>query len=252
MAKMTLLEIVQSIASDMDSDYVNDIGESVESEQLTNIVKQSYFYIINNVLELPEHQEILTLTALGDTNHPTWFLIPDNVKRIDLVRYNTATLDEPDLRYEDIEWMEPLSFQWRVNQRTESDDNVVAYSDFNAGKLLIQNDKKPQWWTTFDDKYVIMDSYDSSVESTLQSSKLFCYGLKEPAWELSNSFVPDLDAEFFPLLLNEAKAQAFIDIKQVSNTKAEQRARKQATSIHNKMHKHLENYHAKQPNYGRK
>lgn len=252
MPKMTLLEIVQSIASDMDSDYVNDVGESVEAEQLANIVKQSYYHLINNVLELPEHQEILTLTALADTNHPTYFLIPDAVKRIDLVRYNTETLTDTDLRYEDVDYMPPAEFQWRVNQRKESDTAVVAYSDFNAGQLLIRNDKKPEWWTSFDDKYVVMDSYDSDTEATLQSSKLFCMGIKEPTWTLSNTFVPDLDVDFFPLLLNEAKRQAFVELKQVENAVAKDRSRSQITRLHNNVHKVPRRRLDEQPNYGRK
>jgi hypothetical protein len=41
MAKMTLLEIVQDILSDMDSDEVNSINDSVESLQLAQMIKST-------------------------------------------------------------------------------------------------------------------------------------------------------------------------------------------------------------------
>lgn len=46
MAKLTLLDIVQDILSDMDSDTVNSITDSVESLQIAQIVKTTFFEII--------------------------------------------------------------------------------------------------------------------------------------------------------------------------------------------------------------
>ena len=44
---MTLLEIVQDILSDMDSDEVNSINDSVESLQVAQIVKTAYYNIVD-------------------------------------------------------------------------------------------------------------------------------------------------------------------------------------------------------------
>ena len=251
MPKLTLLDMVQDILSDMDSDYVNSIGDTVESDQVTRIIKATYYDLINNVIDIPEHEEIVNLTALADTNHPTWFQYPSNVKRISLFKYNNATVDNTDLRYEEVKYKTPVDFEAYVNARTESDTNVVAYTDFNAGKLLIINDKHPQYWTSFDDKYLICDSFLNTVDTTLQASKTFCLCLTEPTWTNSNTFTPDLDAEFFPLLLAEAKSTCFTALKQVANAKEERKARRQLTHIHNKAHKKAQDRHAAQPNYGR-
>jgi hypothetical protein len=248
---MTLLEMVQDILSDMDSDHVNTIGDSIEAQQIATIIKNTYFWMIDNVLDLPEHAELLTLTALGDTTHPTYFSIPTDVKRIDYLRYNSEDLVDTDLDYRDLKWLPPRDFEKMVNSRNESDTNVSLIVDFNHGSLLIENDKMPQWWTSFDDFYIVMDSYDSAVESTLQQSKLLGWGLKQPAWSTVDTFVPDLDTNIFPLLYNEAKAACFIDIKQVQNIKAERRSRDQITRIHNKTHTTPRDRHAEQPNYGR-
>jgi hypothetical protein len=250
--KMTLLDITQSILSAMDSDYANSIGDTVEAEQVATIVKETYYYLINNILDLPEHKEIISLTALADTNHPTYFTIPSNVKRIELFRYNRATASDTDLNYGTVEYITPIEFQNLVNMRKESDSAVIKYSDFSAGSLLIQNDKHPDYWTSFDDNYIVCDSFLSSLDSTLQASKTFCYGLTEPTWTHSDNFIPDLDSHLFPLLLEEAKSAAFVYLKQVSNPNSQSRARKQLTQLYNSKHRVPRNRHDEQPNYGRR
>jgi hypothetical protein len=47
MAKMTLLEMTQSILSAMDSDPVDSIDETVESIQVADIVKESFTNLLS-------------------------------------------------------------------------------------------------------------------------------------------------------------------------------------------------------------
>ena len=46
--KYTLLEIVQEILSDMDSDEVNSIDDTVESQQVASIVRSAYMALMSN------------------------------------------------------------------------------------------------------------------------------------------------------------------------------------------------------------
>jgi len=251
MAKMTLLDMTQNILSAMDSDYVNSIGDSVEADQIAVVIKETYFDLISSVLKLPEHKEIINLTGLGDTAHPNYLKLPDSVMEIDFFRYDKQTLIDTDLNYQDIDFLEPRVFQNRFNGRTESDSNTVAISDFAAGKLLVENDKHPDFWTTFDDLHIVCDSFDSAVDSTLQQSKTFCYGLTEPTWTHDDNFIPDMDSYKFTLLLEEAKSTCFINFKQVTNVKSERKARRQLTSGQNKLHRRKVDNLGRQPDFGR-
>lgn len=252
MAKRTLLDMVQSILSDMDSDHANSIGENEEALQVANIIRETYFYIIQNVVDLPEHEELLTMTALADLTRPNYVVIPEDVKEISYIRYDMSDKVDTDLRYEDVVYLVPQEFQRRVNRRIQSDTNVVTVSDPNHGKLLIEDDVQPTWWTTFDDEFVVFDSYNKNADDTIQAAKIFAWGLKEPVFKMEDTFIPDLDSAMFPLLMNESKSAAFVDVKQVGNRKAEQRARTQWTQIHNKTHKSPRDRHAEQPDYGRR
>ena len=251
MPKMTLLEMVQSILSDMDSDTVDSIGDTVESGQVAQIVKDTYYTVISH-LEVPEHNGLLQVTGLANSAKPNYLKLPDSVAYIKWLKYDKRTTTDTDKNYVTVPFVPVEDFLDRVLQRKESDSNVVPITDFSSASLLIINDKHPEFYTSFDDEYLVFDSFDSSVDSTLQQSKTMCYGKVEPSWTHTDTFVPDLDAQFFPYLLSEAKAASFVNLKQVSNAKEEGRARRQLTRWqHNKHRTTNKNKTDWQPNYGR-
>jgi hypothetical protein len=225
MSKLTLLDIVQRTLSSMDADTVNSFDDTVESEQVAYIVRDVYYDLINDI-EIPEHRKLITLTALGAVATPTNMKIPDGVRRIEEVRYNTIKSGDSDKDYTIINYIEPQEFLQRTLSRTSSDSNITSVT-IDGGEVLIQSDKAPEYYTSFDDEYLIFDSYDSDVDSTLQSSKFIVWAIQEPTFTLSNTFTPDLDVNLFPLLLNEVKSVAHVELNQQANPKAEQMALKQ-------------------------
>jgi hypothetical protein len=56
--KRTLLEMVQSILSDMDSEDVNSISDTNEAEQIASVIEDTYYNIIS-ARDIPEHQQLL-------------------------------------------------------------------------------------------------------------------------------------------------------------------------------------------------
>lgn len=254
MPKMTLLDMVQNILSDMDSDEVNSISDTTESLQVASIIKETYYYLIDN-RKIPENEGLLQMQALGDTSHPSHMKVPDNIQEVAWIKYNIAKLGDPSPRWTDITFKEPPDFLDIVNSYTPTDDNIEAVSDITSSStLLIRNDTAPAHYTSFDDEYIVFDSYDSEVDSTVQQSKTMAFGKEEPAWVNSDTFIADIDSNLFSLFLNEAKSQAFVTLKQVSNSKSEQRARKQRTLQQNRQNRLDErgNLLDRQPNYGRR
>jgi len=79
--KSTLLEITQMILNDLDSDEVNDIDDTIESQQVANIVKQCYFELIAN-RNWPHLRKLTTLDSSLDTSKPTHLQIQENMKEL--------------------------------------------------------------------------------------------------------------------------------------------------------------------------
>ena len=230
--KKTLLEIVQNILSDLDSEDVNSISDSVEAAQIANVVENTFYNIVST-REIPEHHSLIKLTALSDTNFPTHFSYPDNVKGVSGLWYDVSS--DSSFEYREITYVDPRDFLSRLGSPST---NYTLVSDKVAGtKMRIGNNKMPNFYTSFDDQYIVMDSHDGSIDSTLMETKIRVMGYTIPIFSISDSYVPDLDAEMFQYLVNESKSVCFSLFKGGPDPKIDQAARRQKSYVQNDMHK---------------
>lgn len=226
--KLTLLEMVQEILSSMDSVEVNSITDTTESLQVAHVVKNCYYDLINRT-KLPETYSLFNLDPSGDNTKPTLMSVPRDYSEVQWIKYNTETLTETDINMVLMEYLPLDSFLDYVHQYSESDTNVGTFtqtSENSSFTVLYKNDKAPQFYTTFDDTTILFDSYDADVDTTLQSSKSLAYGRKVISFDLSDNYTPELDANHFSLLLNEAKSLAWTELKQSVHQKAELNSRR--------------------------
>ena len=219
--KQTLLEIVQDILSDADSDLVSTIGETPESEQVAQIVKRTFIDLVST-RDWP-HLKTLEQCASGTVAQPTHCALPSDTKELHEVRYNVST-DTAKVTYKVITYMYPDEFLDLINKRDTSKDNVQSVLDGSDVVLAIINDTAPTYWTSFNDTEIVFDSYDNSTDTTIQNSKSSLLLEKSPAWVNQDDAVPDLPIEAFSLLIAEAKSRAFLALSQEPNEKAEQQA----------------------------
>ena len=247
MAKLTLLDLTQRILNDMNGDEVNSISDTLESQQVAQIIRDTYEEIIAS-RHWPHLNSLITMTPHGSAR-PTHMDLADEWSYIDVIKYNvreqTATRDS----YDDIDYMEPNDFLNLLNQRNSSASNIDTITDPSGVSLFIVNDDRPRYWTTFDDETIVFDSYDSLVDTNLQESKSQCWGNVATTWSHTDTFVPDLPAKSFPYLLAEAKSVAFNALMQVGNQKAEQQSRRQRVWL--ARDKWRANGGMQFPNYGR-
>jgi len=227
--KTTLLQIVQSILSDMDSEEVNSISDSVEAQQIASVVEDVYFNIVS-AREIPEHNTLIYLTSLADTTRPTHFQYPSNVSKLHTVEYNVGTTNDPN--YKEILFLEPFDFIKNMNQK-----GTQVLSKENGVRLYVSTDRPPTYYTSFDDKHIVMDSYDSSVEATLSEFKTRAFGKTLPTFSQIDSFQPDLDNTLMPLLLAESKSTCFSLFKGGPDPKVEQAARRLKSYVQNDQHR---------------
>jgi hypothetical protein len=241
--KRTLLQIVQNILSDMDSEDVNSISDSVEATQVASVVRDVYFNMVSTRM-IPEHKQLTKLTSLSSSARPTHFKIPDSVKIIDSLHYNISTTGGVSFR--ELKYLEPLLF---LTLNSEGGSSVVVYDVKGNTPILIRNDGMPTYFTSFDDEHIIMDSFDSSYSQTLTEVNTQAYCQKIPDFTVSDDYTPDVDDVLFPYLIAESKSTCFSLFKSGVDQKIEQAARRQKSYVQNDIYRiHQEN---KRPKYGR-
>lgn len=215
--------MVQSILNSMDGSQVNSYTDTLESTAIATIIQDNYNYIVAQQ-NLPEDYTLFELTASGDSTLPTVMYLPPGYTNMEWIKYNTAI--SGDAYLEDVEYMDLDQFL-REMYLLNTTMTGVGHGTITIGTdtidLFFHNDTKPRFYTTFNDSTIIFDAYNSVVDTTLQKAKSLAYGLKFPTFTLSDNAVPTLDEDMFPLLLNESKAQAFVELKQAGNANAERK-----------------------------
>jgi len=243
--------MVQNIASALDTDEINSITDTTESLQIAEIIKETFYEQFNNIF-IPEFRTLVQLEDVNDLTRPNYLRIPSTVNRLEWVKYknfgNYAKL-------EDVEYVTPEEFLDTQLQYDQYINNVTLVNDASGLNYYIQNNMSPTMYTMFDDEYLVFDSYDADEEDTLKGTSTIALGIRAFEFELDDDFVPPLDASLFPLLLAEAKSTAFINLKQISSSKEEQRARRQRIRMQNdqfKSRKAQSRYFTDGPNYARR
>ena len=223
MSKKTLLEIVQDTLSDMVSDEVNSIDDTVESQAVAAIVRSVCESMWAN-RNWPHMKNLIQLDSLVDTARPVYLKLPERLKELISISYDKRKITETSTKYRELTYKSPEDFLKLVSQRDEDKPEVISVQDFSGITLLIYNNKAPDFWTSFDDVHIVTDSYDASVDSTLKKSKTACTAFITPQFVRSNEAVPELPEEAFPALISEVKSTAFYDLKQMANEKEEKRS----------------------------
>lgn len=230
--RYNLLKMVQLILSAMDSDEVDSIEDTVESKQVVDVIEVTYNDIVSTI-DFPDKWDFFQLQPSLDVTKPTLLSVPDNVGRIEYIQYETEDSGSDNLDYRTIRCSDRFEFLRRMDKlfnTADSPTRLYSYDYLNddgeSFKIQGYNDVQPNYYMTPNNRTIIFDNFDASQGSTIVGARTRCYGMMIPSFVRNDTFVPDLDPRQFTLLLNEAKAQAFIELKQIENTKAEKRAKK--------------------------
>jgi hypothetical protein len=250
----TLLDIVQGILSTLDSDTVNSISDTVEADQVADIVKQCYFDIVDEY-QLPGNRVITNLEGVSDVNRPNMLKIPDDTQSLIHWQYDGRILNSDPLNYLPVEYRPPDLFLEEVNRRDslETTKYIVVYVQPNV-PIITDFTTHPQRWTSFDDKYIVTDNFCLDVDASLQASKTQAWVEKRHIFEKTDEYIPTLPDNLQSILYRTAENMAYALNKQVVNPKLEQKEARLRIRTQRNKHRsqQTENNFMNGVNYGRK
>ena len=232
--KMTLLEIVQAVLSRAEDDEVNSIDDSEPSLLCAQRAKEEYFDLVNDV-DWPHLNTVTQLASVSDATQPTVLSIPDTVVLMDVegvIQYDITTSSDDNTKFRELVYKTPGDFLRYLANRNDSDSAVTKYTGYQGIPLLIRTDTMPTYWTTFDDEYVVCDSFYSTDETWLQGTKTTIKAKKIPTWTEDDDFIPDLPDNLFPMYLSKVTTKYFLyhtqkfnqlDLQETQSGKSRQR-----------------------------
>lgn len=205
---MNLQEMTERVAEFVNADKVDSINDTDESFKIATIIKETYEEMILSK-EIQTALELFQLQSSSNASAKTCLIIPDEALTLDIVKYT-----HKDGKIYSPQYMEPMEFiDWTLGADTTL-PVVETVTDAESGAVYnIRTDKDPSYYTIISGKYLIFDSYNSEFESTLQGRHCICYGHTLPAFEMKDTFVPDLQEQQFPILLSRAKTAADMELR---------------------------------------
>ena len=225
MQKLTLLEMVQSILSSMGNDSVSDIGKSEDAEDVVLIIRDEYNKMMA-AADWPHLKTVTNLTAVADATKPTLMKVPTDVAEVTVIQYNKIKSGETASSFRDVDYLTPTEFQSMCLERSTDNTNVSTYTTDDGAVINYYNDQGPNFYTSFDDEYIVFDAIDTAVDTTLQSSKTLAEVIKTTTFISDNATVLDLPGRMFPTLLAKCKvvANELIEQRDIKNDAADARS----------------------------
>lgn len=240
MSVYTSLKTVQHVLGAMESNNVNTCGGSIESAEVHRIMEEVY----NELMaygEWPHLNKITTLETYGQLAYPTYLRIPNDIATIKLFMYN-----KKELRYKT-----PEEFIGLMYQLSTDLDTVDELFSLDGVKLNIINNQEPTYWTSFDEKYIVTDSYNKEDSDTLLAGNTTIYAKQSNKWLADDDFVPNMPEEMFPTYLAKVKARAFLQLKREQSIPDERQAMAGMSKIRRELSKLHDKNNYRRNGYGR-
>jgi hypothetical protein len=244
----TILGLLNDILVFLNFETVNDINESEVSEQVYSTMKDIFYHLISQ--DDWEHtRETFSLIGANDTNKPVLMQVPEEITNLEELFYKNTSGD-----YIEIEFVKSSDFVKRLNGVSGS--NYAEYSGMVKKlntPLKIMNNVDPTFCTSFDDVNIIFNSFNNTVETTLQETKCLAHGVAYPIFPITNDEEIDLPADLlWSYFMPEAKSTCSLVVNKFVDEKQESLS----TRGRNKMYSAKGKLGGKQPpriqNYGRR
>ena len=215
----TLLDVVQHLLSATSGETVNSIFDTVESEQMARIVQDCYETLLAS-MDFSDRFGLYELEASGTSTKPVLMSLPSSATTLEWLKYDCRTSSDTssvmtDLKYVDLETF--LSMMYSINTDEQDTESFSTTINNASVEVIYRTDRSPSIFTMYDNSKVLFDSVDTEVEVTLQKTKTLAYGRLDFSFSLTDTFVIPFDESATQLLIQDAKTQAYNELRQMEN-----------------------------------
>lgn len=214
--KKTLLQIVQSTLGAMDSDLVDTIGETVESEQIAVLAEEVY-YELATYASIPQFERLAQLVGKSTRDQATVMELPENCTDIKDIRYQHTDANGKTCMVS-IHYVTPEVFLNTQLALKVGDDNVDVNLMEDGIKIPYLTDRGPTCWTSFDEQELVFDAVDRAVQGdeTLHNDASLVLAYIVPKFKMEDTYTPEIPPKMFSQYMNQIKEYSFNEQKQIA------------------------------------
>lgn len=220
--KLTYIDLLRQILAEIESDEVNSLLDTVESEQITLVIYRIYKSIAatHNL----EHLKRFVI-PFPEPGTPTFFELPSEVNNISWIKHNNRVIGGP-ANYTTL-YFRPSEVFMRVLAGRDSSAGNVTTVVKDGIPYNIYTDRHPRYFTVLNKTKLLFDSYMSSLDvAGIDVNNLQIYGQLDPVIEIDDNYEFDMPSDIMTYFVNECISYAYTVIKQLPNPKIEQLSQK--------------------------
>lgn len=196
----TLNYTVQRVLEKLNLDPVSSISDT-EDSVLVSREAETTFYDMLTRAEWKSNLDLVKVESVSDLNNPTALRLKDKISSFGSIRYDVTTTEDEYKNIRTLVWLEPEDFLEKIFKNNTGKDHVQVV-DYKGVSLFIDNDKMPDYYTSFDNEHLILDSYHKETEDTVVGSKTVAYAEVEPSWINTDEFIIPIQESLYPLYLS--------------------------------------------------
>ena len=227
--RYTNLKLLQQVARALNSDEVDLVDETLESQDILGIMERTLDDILGR-----RHWEFMRdkLGVMTAGNSVIQTTLPIQLVRLQELQYRDTSIVEG--KYTKLIYMESQDFIRRLQSNDKAASNTDEV-DIGGVKVWPRNDVRPMFYTSLDELTILVDSYDISEDATgIDATKMSVLGILKPVFDFtitSGAITQAIPEQMFNYWLWETIAVASSELRQVSNQRAERSARRAYTRL---------------------
>jgi len=248
----TLLEVIQVYLTYSNGTEVDSIHSTDEAYQAAVIAKKMFYAVTEKSKDFQGTSKLITLDHLGDLSKPNYLLIPEGVNHLKdaLIKYNNSSPTKR-VNYVQVKYLDPRDFLDMLSIRTVISDRYEEITNFDNVTYIVDTEKHPQYFTSFDGKHLVFDSFKKSEDTALQASKSQVLCNVSSEFYLEDNFVIPLSSNLTSGYEDVVIQECLLALRQETNATVSRRANAFMTKLQQN-HRVVGNKSTGRRKYGRR
>lgn len=227
--KYTLLGIIQRVASEIKSDEITELDETIEAIDIRNEVQNTFDDLMSTwEWEFLKHHP-RKLDAMSPAQKVK-LAIPTDVKHIEKLMYNARNSVGGEPVFKNLTYLKPHEFHELVLKR-QLGTNVEEVDVGDGVAIRVYNDQEPSYFTSYDEVTVVFDAYLKAVDASgIDPAKTAVIATLVLSAGSTGDWSPAVPEYIHNLWFQESVARCSSQIRGVENGRFERQARRAQVS----------------------
>jgi hypothetical protein len=233
MAKRTILKLIQDLGEGINTDEIDELGETEEVVRIENILIQTVKEVLDRKTWEFMKDKVRQLDDRVDATQLNTLLIPVDVTLINCLRYK-----DDNGKFYDVTYLQACDFIAKLQSRTAGEADITTVVNSDGVDLHIKNNIVPQYWTSFDEETISFDAFNAATGNGNLIADSVIIADVMPVTDFTDpTAVLNVPERMETLIFNEALVTCNYRIRQTRDPRADRVARRQGISLRENEHK---------------